>query len=629
MLVTMVKVGIVGTLDLLDDVLETLYRLAAVQLVDVTDVPDLPLPPLDMDEEHRRELEQLRSLRARTAALVETAQRVGLPTEPGALPAPVDVGALAGELDDVLPRVQELSRRLDDLASEAASLPGYLDALERLLPLLPSRASTAGYETIAVLVEARHAQALADLATALEEAIGSRFEIVSDRLDRDTIGSILIVPRNAAARAEALLGRQQVGRVRLPERFERLDMVSAADAIRHRLGRLPGEMESVRGDLRALVGPVERWVALLATVDARLDQLRAVERAGGTRSTFAFAGWVPAPRLEEVIGAVETLAEGRVLVRPLPPRPDDRPPVLLRNVAPVRPFEGTVSLYALPRYGTLDPTWLVALFMPLFFGMMLGDVAYGLAVVALAAWLRRRWGPRSAIARDVGTIGLLAGSWAVLWGVVYGELLGDLGERLGLLHPLWIDRQTALGPLLVFSVTLGAAHVVLGLFLGIGGAWRHRHLGPLAEGLGRLVALAGLFGLAAVVAGRLPAAAVTPASAAVIVGVVLLAVPRGFLGLLLGPLELVGTVGNVLSYLRIAAIGLASVYLARVANELGGLGPLWMGLVVAALFHALNLVLGVFSPTIQALRLHYVEFFGRFFEEGGEPFRPFGCGASP
>ncbi|NIP81560.1 MAG: hypothetical protein GWM90_21035, partial [Gemmatimonadetes bacterium] len=77
------------------------------------------------------------------------------------------------------------------------------------------------------------------------------------------------------------------------------------------------------------------------------------------------------------------------------------------------------------------------------------------------------------------------------------------------------------------------------------------------------------------------------------------------------------TIGNVLSYLRIAAIGLASVYLARIANELGAAAPLWIGIAIAALFHALNLVLGVFSPTIQALRLHYVEFFGKFYEGGG------------
>jgi V/A-type H+-transporting ATPase subunit I len=97
------------------------------------------------------------------------------------------------------------------------------------------------------------------------------------------------------------------------------------------------------------------------------------------------------------------------------------------------------------------------------------------------------------------------------------------------------------------------------------------------------------------------------------------------MGLLLGPLELIGTVGNVLSYLRLAAIGLASVYLARVANELGTAIPLVFGIMVAALFHALNLALGTFSPTIQSLRLHYVEFFDKFHEPGGTAFRPFGA----
>ncbi len=85
----------------------------------------------------------------------------------------------------------------------------------------------------------------------------------------------------------------------------------------------------------------------------------------------------------------------------------------------------------------------------------------------------------------------------------------------------------------------------------------------------------------------------------------------------------------MLSYLRLAAIGLASVFLARVANELGATGPLWLGVVVATLFHALNLALGAFTPTIQALRLHYVEFFGKFFEEGGQRYEPFGATTRP
>jgi V/A-type H+-transporting ATPase subunit I len=97
-----------------------------------------------------------------------------------------------------------------------------------------------------------------------------------------------------------------------------------------------------------------------------------------------------------------------------------------------------------------------------------------------------------------------------------------------------------------------------------------------------------------------------------------------WLGLLVGPIEFLGLIGNILSYLRIAAIGLASVYLAQVANEFAGvMGSLVVGIMIAVLIHALNLALGVFSPTIHSLRLHYVEFFRKFYEGGGRPYQPF------
>ena len=95
------------------------------------------------------------------------------------------------------------------------------------------------------------------------------------------------------------------------------------------------------------------------------------------------------------------------------------------------------------------------------------------------------------------------------------------------------------------------------------------------------------------------------------------------LGGLLAPLELLKTVGNIVSYARIMAIGTTSVLLAVIANRLGGMtGDIVAGLLVAGLLHTFNLVLGVFAPTIHALRLHYVEFFGQFLESGGRRFTP-------
>jgi V/A-type H+-transporting ATPase subunit I len=109
----------------------------------------------------------------------------------------------------------------------------------------------------------------------------------------------------------------------------------------------------------------------------------------------------------------------------------------------------------------------------------------------------------------------------------------------------------------------------------------------------------------------------------VIIAILILTPILLFTGGLLAPLELLKNIGNIISYVRIMAIGLTSVLLAFVANNLGGLtGDVVTGIMVAGLLHLLNIVLGVFSPTIHSLRLHYVEFFSKFIEHGGRRFEP-------
>ena len=269
----------------------------------------------------------------------------------------------------------------------------------------------------------------------------------------------------------------------------------------------------------------------------------------------------------------------------------------------------------------------MAVVLPVLFGIMVGDVGYGLALVAIGLGVRARLGRRSPVADDAGRVLLVGGAWATVFGFLFGELFGDLGKALGM-PALWFYRggPEALTPLLLFVLGVGAAHIVLGLLLGLWLAVRERHLGQVLERGGSLLVLMGLFGIAGAVTSLLPGGALPVAAAAVVVGLVASSVPHGLLGVLLGPLESVSRIGNVLSYLRLAAVGLASVYLAIVANELGRQAPLLVGVVIAVFFHALNLALAAFSPMIQALRLHYVEFFGTFFEGGGRPFHPLGTG---
>jgi V/A-type H+-transporting ATPase subunit I len=370
--------------------------------------------------------------------------------------------------------------------------------------------------------------------------------------------------------------------------------------------------------------------ATIAALRARAERAVAAAQADVSSRTFVLRLWVPAKqtaRVEQALSdrlgssvAVERLASGESV--------EDQP-VLLRNRASWQPFQQLVGLLSWPARGDLDPTGLTALVLPIFFGVMVGDVVYGALLLAVAWWFRSNWAKKSIIG-EVGRVMALGGAWTVLFGTLYGEALGSLGHSLGM-PALWFYRggPTALQPLLLFALAIGLVHVVLGLLLGVLTAVRGHHRRQLASKTGTLLVLAGLFGMAGVAAAGFPAQVLTPAVAALVVGVVVACVSQGALGLLLGPLDLLGAFGNVLSYLRLAAVGLASTYLAEVANQLGSRGPLLLGVVVATLFHALNLALAAFSPTIQALRLHYVEFFGQFYEGGGRLFAPLGGSVAP
>ncbi len=624
MLVRMAKVRIIGHRAVLDRVLSVLHKGRVLHLIDVNDDAGVTLPPLNLDEERLGELEDARYLKARVDAVLALVPHAPRPDENVQSLDRGDLIRLRRELDDDVPEIERLVQRVDALRTEQEVLPRYLNSLRRLLPLASELTTLEGYETTAILVESRHADVLGELNAALNELLGSNYEIISDHVDEQTVGAVLVFPRKQAITVFGLLGREQLTRVRLPRRFEAMPFREAIVAMERRLVELPVKIDATCDAIDDFVRPRATWASAAEVMRGRIDQLVAIRHLGATPHTFVISGWVPVPELPELKESLAAEAGEAVSVEQAPIEATDRPPVLMDNPAPVRPYEFFVKLLALPQYGGLDPSRLLTLFLPLFFGMMLGDIVYGASLLLITSLVARRFRLRPGGIRDLARVLQLAAGWSIVWGVIYGEFLGDLGNRWFGLKPIWINREEALEPLLLFSLAVGAAHILLGLVLGIVEAGRTGRSRQLMQRLAMVVTLAGLFLITGVAAGRLPDGLVTPSVAAAVVGLVILMVLGGATGILMGPLEVIGTVGNILSYLRIAAIGLASVYLARVANELGATGPLWLGVIVASLFHGLNLALGTFSPTIQSLRLHYVEFFGKFYEPGGEPYAPFG-----
>jgi V/A-type H+-transporting ATPase subunit I len=623
MLEPMVKIEIVGVRRMLDPTMACLQRCASVQLLDAASELGLNPAPRPADEGELGEGARLRHLGTRLDALISLA--VVPPPPDGDPPVPTRLSQVAAELEELAPSVEPLVTRIDEMEAERSTLPRHIESLRRLAPLVPRLPELEAYETVAILVERRHATVIGWVREELAALLDTHFEVISDQVDPDTVGAVLVFPRDQSRRVHALLAERQVSRVHLPDEYRNLSLASAITSMEQRIADLPGEIESTRAALVDLLSVRTHWHAARVDVARRLAQLDALRMVGTTERAFAIIGWAPRRHLDELANALQAEVGGEVLLSDQEARPDEPPPVLLRNPTHARPFELFLGMLALPRYGTFDPTVLMAIFMPFFFGLMLGDIAYGLALFALATWAGGRWGPRSDVVADLTRVLRMGAVWAVIWGVVFGEVLGDLGHRLVGLEPLWIDRQEAIGPLLLFAIGIGAAHIILGLVLGLWTAVQTANRRLLGERVALLVALCALFVVAGVAANRLPSGLMTPSVVAVVVALAVLIALEWPLGLVMGPLDLIGAVSNVLSYLRIAAIGLASVFLARVANELGAAAPLLLGLAIAALFHALNLALGTFSPTIQALRLHYVEFFDKFYEPGGERFTPFGA----
>jgi V/A-type H+-transporting ATPase subunit I len=625
----MIPLEIVGLKNELWAGVHALQGLGCVQIDDLDHLPGDPARPLTVDSETLRTQEELKSLAAQVEGLLDA---LGGKQSAATVYRPVDPLAEARTgVTELAPKAQSLISRCEELQAELDALPRYEVTLRKLLPIIPPSAYEPGNVCIGVLVSRAHVEVLDLIGKHVFEQTGGRAEVMIGDVDESTRAMLLVFPSGFTSEIEALLGREDVSRLRLPPELNQDRPEVALAALHRRMLVIPEEIEGIG---RELAGLAAQWCGKLAVWRAvlrnELELIDVLSRFGETDMTFVLRGWVPAKDVAQVESTLKETVGETALIRQLQLTPElrKRAPVVLQNRRPAQSFESLVRLLSQPRYGDVDPTRLMAFFMPIFFGMMLGDVGYGALLLELTLGMLHRF--KTGILHDILIVLALGSGWSILFGFLFGEAFGTLGEHLGM-HPIWFDRAGPehVGGLLLMTLAVGAVHIVLGLFLGVWEAVKGRSRSQLLERGGMFVGLMGLFLLIGVLTDFLPKGFMTPAIGGLVVGIVLLSVPMGWVGILMGPVEFIGLIGNVLSYLRIAAIGLASVYLAQVANEMAGaIGNVIVGVIVAILIHTLNLVMGAFSPTIHSLRLHYVEFFRKFYQGGGRAYEPFGGGLS-
>lgn len=407
---------------------------------------------------------------------------------------------------------------------------------------------------------------------------------------------------------------------------------------------LCSDLERTRKTLAKIDDELHACATLLPRVGRETTRLNDVHQlqqarrhAGGNEALFALRGWCPASATKQVAKVVQTAAGACVFD---PPRDGEEPPIKLRNTTVVSWFEPLLEAFQLPHYREPDPTILFAPFMAVFFGFCLGDMAYGALLLLAATLLYRRLARGSEAGltmRRALRLMQLLGATTVVVGFLTGSAFGyplyeiEALQRAGLtsdklLFFLNKDPQN----LFYASLLFGVAQLGLGIFVRLVLELRRGHYQHAIGTLGWLLLFPGV--------GLWIGYGASYLFVAALVLIVLFKSPGGVLKRLGGGLWglydwVLGLFGDVMSYLRIFGLGLSSGIIAQVVNTIawmvlssGSVAGYIGGVLILLIGHTFNFAMAVLGSTVHAARLQFLEFFGKFYEGGGQAFRPFARG---
>ncbi|MBI2084343.1 MAG: V-type ATP synthase subunit I [Candidatus Aenigmarchaeota archaeon] len=419
---------------------------------------------------------------------------------------------------------------------------------------------------------------------------------------------ILTVPTKSAKSAADMLVKYSFEERHLPEtRYE--EAIAELEQVDKKILQIKAEFGQFRKYNESLILNMEHsFTELIEKTEAPLSFVT-------SKRTFAAEGWVPKDTYEALEKRISNAASDKVNIEVL--ETEEAPPVKLDNPKVAQPFEELLKMYSYPKNYEFDPTIILLFTFSLFFGFMLGDIGYGLVLLSLSAFLFFKL--KGAL-KSIAYIAMFSSVSAIIFGIVFGEFFG-----LEIIRPV-IHRAEEIQTMIIVSIIFGLVHISAGLILGFITKYKEHGLPHAIFEKGSWLLIE--FAAAALTLGILMKfQALTYSGAALMVaGILMLLKGEGIKGIA----ELPGLLSNILSYMRLFAIGLASVSLAVVVNELGvkmlESGGIWFvpAIFVFLIGHTVNIILGISGPFLQSLRLHYFEFFAKFLEGGGRQYFPFG-----
>ena len=648
---------VVGRKSIVKEVLASLQQLGVVQLVPLRaeELGQFETSAADQQTE-----EAWNAAVARSEGLLSSFGLAGVPAPKTSNREKDRLPSSLGEIEDYLAEVGAQADRLvaerGEITDEQDVISVYLPQFRDLAPLLAPLEGSRYLSSAAFLVP--NDDTLTKVRSALDEALPERYDLALKPQGK-AYAAVVAVMKADHAELLGTLSRLGLGELRLPERYADEGVAKAVHLMTERAQSLPKRRQTIESELSEL-GQTNGTKLLLVrdtaiNYRARYDALS--DLAGG-RYSFALQGWVPAEERSRVVATLEKQFGSGIALesRRADDHHDEAIPVRLENPGWVKPFEGLLSLFAPPKYGYFDPSWTLAVFFPLYFGIVLGDIGFGLIFLALGLWLRARGkagkplglGPigitlQPGAMPSIGTVIVWCSLWSIVWGFVYGEFFGNFLEHWPLgnpvfyppghgehgLIPIALFRVEQTTPLLLITIGFGVFQVLFGWVLRAYYGLRHNDMKHVWEGVGMFSGLVAIIIFAYAFLNNSLGGFVW---FVVIVGFLIFIASIILSGLPLMLIELISNSGNILSFLRLFAVGLSAALIANLATDLGfavaGIAPVIgpiLGIIVALIVHAIAIVLTIIGHVLQPLRLQYVEFFTKFgfYDESGTAYRPF------
>lgn len=520
---------------------------------------------------------------------------------------------------DIVVKAEQIEKEQGKLLSDHLKLDATIEELSPWVDLdlaLDSFQDTAYTQSMLGYLPS---QALPSVQEAVEsENILLYYTVVSERAGSSFLA--LLLHKDDVQRGLKLLKDKGFAQVSLKSKSTAKEQIAALQSQREGLREQSLSLQTGLQDLAQHLPKLERLYDLLSIEQQRAEQRSKLYQ---TSSSFYIKGWIPENAVERASKALKK-ASPTVELEILEPEEGDTPPVLMHNNRVATPFESVIKGFSYPSPEGIDPTALMMPFFANFFGMMLSDAGYGLVLAIALPLLIKFFNPKLST-KNMFILLTWGAGFTVLWGALYNTWFGFAP------FPAVFNPVEDPMPVMMVCIAMGAIHLFAGLFAA---AYMNAKKGDFkAVIFDQLSWAILLIGLGLLVVPSL--SSIGQVLALLGAAIIILTAGRNnknLLGRLMGGFGalygITGWISDLLSYMRLFGMGLATGVIGQVINILVGMvfesGILGM-IIGAVLFvgaHTFNLGINALGAYVHSCRLQYIEFFGKFYEDGGRPFDP-------